>query len=101
MVKPLTSWSDVPSYLEERDVAKRLREAVQFCKSDTGLTQSHDKEMGAPERMLMETCLTKNYLIAKGMNYFGQRDLIYLDMRGQDEIDRLYSKEYTPKTDDE
>ena len=57
--------------------------------------------MGAPERMLMETCLTKNYLVAKGMNYFGQRDLIYLDMRGQDEIDKLHSKEYTPKTEEE
>ena len=71
MVKPLTNWSDLPAYIEERDVARRLREAVQFCKSDTGLAQSNDKAMGAPERMLMETCLTKNYLLAKGMDYFG------------------------------
>ena len=52
------------------------------------------------ERMSMERCLTKNYLLAKGMDYFGKRDLIYLDMRGQDEIDRLYSKEYTPPATD-
>ena len=56
--------------------------------------------MGADERMAMEKCLTKNYLLAKGMNYFGKRDLIYLDMRGQDEIDRMYSKEYTPPVTD-
>ena len=101
MVKPLNSWNDVPGYLEERDLTKRLREAVQWCKSDTGLTASSDREMGAPERMLMETCLTKNYLVAKGQDYFGKRDLIYLDMRGQDEIDCMYTKEYKPAAENE
>ena len=56
--------------------------------------------MDPEARMSMEQCLTKNYLIAKGMDYFGKRDLIYLDMRGQDEIDKLYTKEYTPPTTD-
>ena len=31
------------------------------------------------------------------MDYFGKRDLIYLDMRGQDEIDNMYTTAYTPK----
>ena len=35
------------------------------------------------------------------MNYFGKRDYIYLDMRGQDEIDRMYTKQYTPPAEAE
>ena len=44
----------------------------------------------------MEECLTRNYLIPKGMDYFGKRDLIYIDMRGQESVDSMYSKAYTP-----
>ena len=94
--RPITSWAQVPEYQEERALAKRLREAIQWCKVDTGITQSNDQKMDPEARMTMEKCLTKNYLLAKGMDYFGKRDLIYLDMRGQDEIDQLYTKAYTP-----
>ena len=63
---------------------------------------SHDGKMAADERMTMERCLTKNYLLSKGMDYFGKRDLIYIDMRGQDEIRKMYTTEgYTPPETDE
>jgi hypothetical protein len=43
--------------------------------------------------MEMEKCLVSNYLIPKGMNYFGNRDLIYIDMQGDKDIGRMYSRE--------
>jgi len=36
--------------------------------------------MGAEDRLTMEKCLIKNYLLVHGMDYFGKRDLIYIDM---------------------
>jgi hypothetical protein len=38
--------------------------------------------MNADDRMLMEKCLVQNYLLKRGMDYFGKRDLIYIDMQG-------------------
>ena len=37
--------------------------------------------------MQIERCLTENYLLKHGMDYFGKRDLIYIDMMGQEDID--------------
>lgn len=52
-----------------------------------------DQDLGAPERMQMERCLTENYLLKFGMDYFGKRDLIYVDMQGDRDIERLYTRE--------
>jgi hypothetical protein len=41
-----------------------------------------DTEMPAEDRLTMEHCLVKNYLLVHGMDYFGKRDLIYIDMQG-------------------
>merc|ERR1711957_1025011 len=38
--------------------------------------------------MQMERCLTESYLLN-----FGMRDLIYVDMQGDRDIERLYTKE--------
>ena len=43
----------------------------------------------------------KNYLIPKGMNYFGKRDLIYIDMQGDKDVDRLYTSEYVAVEEEE
>ena len=68
----------------------RLREAIQFCKGAEGLEEwKSDYKMPYEHRMQMERCLIKNYLIPKGMDYFGKRDLIYLDMSGTDDVVRL------------
>lgn len=42
--------------------------------------------------MDMEKCLTQNYLLKYGLNYFGKRDLIYVDMQGDKDINRLYNR---------
>ena len=45
--------------------------------------------MKADDRMLMEKCLVQNYLLNRGMDYFGKRDLIYIDMQGDQDVARL------------
>ena len=34
----------------------------------------------------MEKCLTENFIVKHGLNYFGKRDLIYIDMRGDQDV---------------
>lgn len=65
---------------KELELLHRLRQAIQFCKSDNELAYMSDLNMPAEDRMKMEQCLVKNYLIPKGLDYFGKRDLIYIDM---------------------
>ena len=50
-----------------------------------------DKAMTAPERMTMERCLTSNFLLKFGMDIFGKRDLLYIDMRGSTDVANMYS----------
>ena len=51
-------------------------------------------KLGAEDRMKMERCLVENYLLKHGMNYFGKRDLIYIDMLGYRDVGKLFTKEY-------
>ena len=73
-----------------------MRDAIGFCKQELEINARIDLDLKYEERVNFEKCLTENYLLKKGMDYFGKRDLIYLDMRGQDEIDQLYTNAYTP-----
>lgn len=68
---------------------QRLREAVQFCKKENDFNIFTDHNMDADQRMAMETCLVKNYLVKHGMDYFGKKDLIYIDMQGDEDVARL------------
>jgi hypothetical protein len=52
-----------------------------------------DHKMTADERMSMEKCLTSNFLQKFGADYFGNRDLLYIDMQGDRDIARQYSRE--------
>lgn len=67
---------------QENDIINKIREAVQFCKKENNFTQMTDHTMGSEERLTMEKCLVQNYLLKRGMDYFGKRDLIYIDMQG-------------------
>jgi hypothetical protein len=49
--------------------------------------------MDAANRLLLEKCLVQNYLLKHGMDYFGKRDLIYIDMMGDQDI-KKYGKIY-------
>ena len=55
-----------------------------------------DKHMDGQRRAVMESCLTKNFLLKFGMDVFGKRDLLYVDMRGNQDIARMYDMEDLP-----
>lgn len=42
----------------------------------------HDSRATPEVRANMESCLTRHFLVRAGADYFGKRDLIYVDMRG-------------------
>lgn len=52
-----------------------------------------DINMDANNRLMLEKCLVQNYLLKQGMDYFGKRDLIYIDMMGDEDI-KKYGKIY-------
>ena len=75
------SVDELPELLGERRIANRLRGAIQFCKEQTSMQHFNtDKVMTPTHRFQIEQCLVKNYLLKHGNDYFGKRDLIYLDM---------------------
>lgn len=83
--------------MAERLLANRIRAAVQFCKDEQNSLHMADTRMTAPERMQMERCLVTNYLLKYGMDYFGKRDLIYIDMQGDRDAGRQFTKTYIPR----
>ena len=83
--------------LEERRLINRLREAVQACKTETQLEHFYnDQKMPSEARIKIERCLTQNYLLKFGLDYFGKRDLIYIDMQGDRDVSRLFTTEPSP-----
>ena len=85
----IRSSSDLVDYLQERDLVLKIRKAVQFCKAETDISTFTDTKMGPEQRLLIEKCLTQNYLFKYGMDYFGKRDLIYIDMEGDIDVSRF------------
>jgi hypothetical protein len=61
-------------------MAYKLRDAIGFCKDTLEINYIHDKHLKREERINFERCLTENFLVKHGANYFGKRDLIYLDL---------------------
>jgi hypothetical protein len=90
MVEKVSNERDLTTFLEERKLAQRLRDAISFCKNslDLGSVLS-DHNMKHDERVALENCLTSNYLVKEGMDYFGKRDLIYIDLYGSDDVRNL------------
>ena len=81
----------------EHTLANRFRQAVQYCKETSGFTNiMTDRHMGHDDRMKMERCLTSNFLLKFGMDVFGKRDLLYIDMRGDQDVARMYDMEELP-----
>ena len=78
--------------VKEQTIATRFRQAVQFCKETTGYSNyMTDRHMGPDDRMKMERCLTQNFLLKFGMDVFGKRDIYYIDMRGDQDVSKLYN----------
>lgn len=65
----------------------RVRQAVQWCKDTLGY-QAVMSANGASgeQRMNMERCLTRHFIMRAGENYFGRGDLIYVDMKGDQDV---------------
>ena len=66
-----------------------MREAVGFCKNMLEITTISDRPLKYEERMNFERCLTENYLMKYGNNYFGKRDLIFIDLYGSEDVAKL------------
>ena len=55
-----------------------------------------DRHMTNERRMTMERCLTSNFLLKFGEDVFGKRDLLYVDMRGSEDVARMYDMQELP-----
>lgn len=87
----------IQKIIGERKLANRFRQAVQYCKEVEGFsTIMHDSHMNAERRMTMERCLTSNFLLRFGEDVFGKRDLLYIDMRGSEDVARMYDMQELP-----
>lgn len=91
MVEKIQSESDFRAFLQEREQVSRLRNAMSFCKNLLEISATADESLSAEERLNFEKCLTENFLVKYGHNYFGKRDLIYLDLYGTQDAQRLTS----------
>lgn len=78
--RPITNDKDFVEYLTERTLSERWRKAITRCKDDLSITALTDRNLGYEERMNFERCITENYLLKKGLNYFGKRDFLYVDL---------------------
>ena len=45
-----------------------------------------DTQMSFEDKVNFEKCLTQNYLMKNGMDYFGKRDLIFIDLFGDQDV---------------
>lgn len=91
MVEKITSIPELEYYLGERESSHRLRSAVSFCKNLLEITAVNDRNLKSEERLNFEKCLTENFLVKHGYNYFGKKDLIFVDMYGSEDVAKLYS----------
>lgn len=64
----------------------RWRSAQDTCKEMLGLQQSKALFLSDGEKINFEKCITENFLIKYGDNYFGKRDLLYIDLVGAKEV---------------
>jgi len=89
MVEKITNEADFKAFLQEREHVSRLRNAISYCKGSLEINAVSDHNLKPEERLGMERCLTENFLLKHGMNYFGKRDLIYIDLYGSDDIRKM------------
>ena len=76
---------------EEKVLTSRLRDAIGFCKDELEINAKIDLDLQYEERVNFERCLTENFLLKKGMDYFGKRDLIFIDLYGSNDVKSLSS----------
>ena len=65
--------------LEEHNLISNQRNAVQFCKELQGIKTSNIGKIQQDEKDNIVACLNE-YFVSKNNDYFGKRDIIYLDL---------------------
>jgi hypothetical protein len=65
--------------LKEYQLMVKLRSAVSFCKKINGIKSADVTKLTNEEKEGIENCLRENFL-KSDPNYFGVRDVIYLDL---------------------
>lgn len=89
MVELITNEEEYNRFLKERGQSFMLRTAIGFCKKHLEIVALTDRKLKYEERMNFEKCLTENFLLKYGIDCFGKRDLIYLDLYGIDDLEKL------------
>lgn len=84
----------IPEIAEERRLTSRMREAIGHCKQELEINATIDLDLTQEERINFEKCLTSNYLLKHGMDYFGKRDLIFIDLYGKNDARNVLSSEF-------
>ena len=78
-----------------------MRDAIGFCKLALYLdNKQKDTWLTYTERNDFEKCLTQNFLVKNGLDYFGKRDLIYLDLVSTDNVRELVTPNVRWSDDD-
>lgn len=93
MAEKIKNVDDLKTYLTERQQASKLRSAIGFCKNLLEINAVTDRLLKYEERLNFEKCMTENFLVKHGQDYFGKRDLIYIDLHGTEDVKRLYSSQ--------
>ena len=88
-IRQLKTREDAEEYFKERQLVKKWRDAISHCKAKTGTDKMWDAQLDEENRMAFERCLTQDYLLKYGLNYFGDRDFLYIDLFGQKDVDAL------------
>jgi hypothetical protein len=71
--------------LNEYKLMNKQREAVSFCKTLADVNTNDLSKISNVEKEKIEKCLKENYL-NKNPDYFGKRDVIFLDLYSYDSI---------------
>lgn len=86
MVEKISNEKDFMDYMREREFSNRLRTAISHCKQALDITVTHDRALKADQKVGFERCLAENYLLKYGKDYFGKRDLIFVDLFGSEDV---------------
>ena len=73
-----------------------MRDAIQHCKNVLQIDPAvqSDVQMIDEDKVNMEKCLTKDFLGRFGEDYFGKRDLIYIDPFGTSDVEGKMQSKY-------
>ena len=88
-MRPVKTQADAEEYFREKQLTKKWRDAISHCKAKTDIQALWDSQVPEEKRMEFERCITKDYLLKYGLNYFGDRDFLYIDMFGQNDVDSI------------